>query len=227
MSQIYSINNEQISLFSLPVGPLAANCTIVHDNTSKTAVIIDPGQEIQEIEQIINSEKLSPEILIHTHAHFDHAGSSSQLKDKFNCQLIMPEPDKELYKNLNAQGQMFGVSIENPSEVDTYMTNETIVTSSSSNLNEFLSSLTILHTPGHSPGSLCFYSEYFPTPILIAGDTLFKMSIGRTDLFGGNHEDIISSIKTKLFTLPENTIVITGHGPTTLIGLEKTSNPFF
>ena len=160
---------------------------------------------------------------MHTHAHFDHIGESSLLADKTGASIHLHRGDQFLYEALAQQGQFFGQELPDPAEVDGWLENEETFSLDDGQLKEFLRTF---HTPGHTPGSCCFYTENLEKPLLFAGDTLFSGSIGRTDLPGGDGDLIISSIKKRLLTLPAETQVITGHGPSTSILKEKKSNPF-
>ena len=226
MESIFEIENDTVFLKTFPLGNLQANGTVVYSKKSKNAILFDTGDDPRDIQNIIQPQNLNISQLIHTHAHFDHIGSSAKLKKESGAKILLHHDDVPLYKNLKQQGMMFGMEIEGPEEIDLIFTENTVLESEDYDLNEFLKSIKIIHTPGHSPGSTSFYFEFFKSPVLIAGDTLFKLSIGRTDLFGGSFDQIMDSIKNKLFTLPKQTLVITGHGPTTTIDLEKSSNPF-
>ncbi len=227
MKPLFTIENSELSLFVFPVGNLQVNCTVIKSKATNAATIFDPGDALEDITNIINHLQLKPEVLIHTHAHFDHIGISSVLKQKAPLQLVLHEKDRALYENIAEQAYMFRLKLAPPAQIDNYLSKEkTLITSNDSALNKFFNNLKVLFTPGHSPGSCCFFSTAFDTPILIAGDTLFYQSIGRTDLLGGDFRAIISSIKTELLTLPPETIVICGHGQMTTIKIEKTSNPF-
>lgn len=160
---------------------------------------------------------------MHTHAHFDHIGKSSEISMATGATIHLHKEDQPLYDMLPQQGLFFGQKVGAPKPIDSYLYDGESFSLTDPEINTFL---TTLHTPGHTPGSCCFYSEYFDTPHLFSGDTLFQQSIGRTDLPGGNGRLIIKSIKEKLLVLPEETFVITGHGPSTSIYQEKRHNPF-
>lgn len=210
-------------LKTFPIGSFACNCSILKSSVTNEAIIIDPGNDSKTLLKIINDEKLKVKYLLHTHAHFDHIGESRDIQEATKAKLCLHQDDQELYDALVEQGHWFGFKLKSPGTVDQYIREEETFGISDDGLNELVKSI---HTPGHTPGSCCFYTEKTKNPILFSGDTLFNSSIGRTDLPGGDFEQIIKSIKTKLYLLPEETIVISGHGPETSIQREKRSNPF-
>lgn len=227
MNIIFQKEKNGIVLETFPVGDLAANCTLLYSKESKDAVIFDAGNSSKQVIDALNSKGLNLKLLIHTHAHFDHIGDSSSIKEAFNnAPMYLNYDDVALYNQLPNQAEMFGISIGPISEIDVFFNEETVIELENSDINSVLEKIKILHTPGHSQGSCCFFIDYFDEPVLIAGDTLFQNSIGRTDLPGGSHEQIIHSIKNKLLSLPDNTEIITGHGPCTSLRSEKQSNPF-
>lgn len=203
---------------TFPVGPLQCNCSVLADESSREAVVIDPGDEPERILRVLESMKLKPLALLHTHAHLDHITASRDVKEATGAAIRLHEADRALYDALPEQAAFFGLSAQTPLPPDAPLSDgETI------RFGRFW--LTAIHTPGHTPGSTCFQLEG-DTPVLFSGDTLFRRSIGRTDLWGGDTEAILSSIRQKLFALPRDTPVICGHGPGTTIGEEKRLNPF-
>ena len=212
----------KLKIYTFPTGQLCCNCSVIYSEETREALIIDPGDDIQRILKLVESKGLKVTKLLHTHAHFDHIGCSKNLKEKLNCEIHLHQGDQELYHHLAVQRQMFGFSPDSPGSVDCWIEDEQTY-SIDDTFSEFLSTL---YTPGHTEGSVCFYTEYFEKPILFAGDTLFQQSIGRTDLPGGDPDKIQKSILQRLYTLPDETRVITGHGPETTIWAEKKSNPF-
>ncbi len=210
------------SLLSFPIGSYQCNCTIIFHKASRDAIIIDPGNDLASIEKIIAKYDLKVKEMYHTHAHFDHIGESDALRKKTGAKLCLHKEDEFLYKMLPMQGMFFGQVVGTPGPIDHYLEDEEELGSTLQTKN-FLKTL---HTPGHTPGSISFYSEEFGLPLLFSGDTLFENSIGRTDLPGGDSKKIIKSIKERLLTLPDETIVVAGHGPTTEIHTEKRLNPF-
>jgi glyoxylase-like metal-dependent hydrolase (beta-lactamase superfamily II) len=201
----------------LPVGPLQCNCSIIGDEQSREAMVIDPGDQIEDILDILRSENLSLKQIVITHAHIDHVGGAMKLKAATGAPILMNQNDQALLKMLDMQAAWVGMRPPGTVEVD-----ETISEGRILKIGEI--STNIVHTPGHTEGSICLY---FPQQKrLIAGDTLFAGSIGRTDLPGGSMEKIIRSLHTKLLVLPDETEVIPGHGSPTTIGEERESNPF-
>lgn len=214
---------EDIVIETFPIGSFACNCSIIYSSETKECVIIDPGNDYNGLNQIISDRKLRVKKILHTHAHFDHIGRSKELKDATGAPIYLHKGDLELYKALSQQAMFFGESVGEVSEVDYFLEDEQEISLYSKNLKGVLKTL---HTPGHTPGSCCFYSDYFDTPLLFSGDTLFRGSIGRTDFPGGSYDQIISSLKNRLLILPEETNIISGHGPNSNIHTEKRTNPF-
>ncbi len=203
---------------SFPVGPLQCNCSIIACKETGEAAIIDPGGDPQQIIEAVKRHNLKVKYLLHTHAHFDHVLGSKAVKEATGAQILLHSGDKLLYDNLMKQGQLFGFDVEEPLPVDRYIEDGEEIS-----LGKIKTS--VIHTPGHTPGSLCFSLEDKES-ILFAGDTLFRRSIGRTDLWGGSYEQIINSISDRLFRLDDSTRVIPGHGPDTDIWSERRENPF-
>jgi len=204
---------------TFPVGPLQCNCSIVACRETGEAAVIDPGGDVDEIIKAVEAEGLKIKYLLHTHAHFDHIAGSRELKEKTGASICLHKEDQWLYDNLLKQGQLFGFRFDEPTPVDTYLSDEEELAIGKIKTR-------VLHTPGHTPGSLCF-SLAEKDSVLFSGDTLFQRSIGRTDLWGGSFEQIIDSIKDRLFTLDDSTRVVPGHGGDTSIWEEKRENPFF
>jgi glyoxylase-like metal-dependent hydrolase (beta-lactamase superfamily II) len=204
---------------TFPVGPLQCNCAIVADPTSREAVVVDPGDEPDRILAALSGAGLRAVALVHTHAHFDHIGCSALLKRITGAPIFLHEGDLPLYQNLGEQGNAFGLSLDEPGRVDTFLTHGDRVACGGGALH-------VLHTPGHTPGSLSFRMEGAEGDILFSGDTLFRRSIGRTDLWGGSTDQLLASIRSQLLTLPGGLRVIPGHGPDTTIAEEGRRNPF-
>lgn len=217
------MKKNSLNLISFPVGSYACNCSILFSDVTREAIIIDPGNDHDSVLRKIKELDITVTKLLHTHAHFDHIGRSNEIASATNATLHLHKADQFLYEMLPQQGMFFGQRVGSPKPIDSYLNDGETFSFKDPEINTFL---TTLHTPGHTPGSCCFYSEYFDTPQLFAGDTLFAQSIGRTDLPGGDGRSIIKSIKERLLVLPDETKVITGHGPSTIIHHEKKYNPF-
>ena len=200
----------------LEVGPIMANCYIVGCEETGKAVAIDPGDDSARILPRLASKKLTVLCLINTHGHFDHVGGNRRMKAATEAPLLIHEGDAPMLHRLASDASMFGLSAENsPAPDRTLADGDTI---------EFgAHTLTVLHTPGHSPGGIALHGH----GCVFVGDTLFSGSIGRTDLPGGDYDTLIRSVREKLFSLPDDTRVFCGHGPETTIGREKRHNPFF
>lgn len=201
----------------LPVGLLQCNCSIVGDEASHEAIVIDPGDDIDQIVAILAEKKLKVKQIVVTHAHIDHVGGAMKLKKLTGAPVLLNQNDQALLKMLDVQATWIGVATPESVIIDESVTTGDVVSTSNH-------AAQVLHTPGHTEGSICLYFE--PEKLLIAGDTLFAGSIGRTDLPGGNYEKIIRSIHENVLTLPDETVVIAGHGPPTTIGEERETNPF-
>jgi len=201
----------------LPVGRLQCNCSIFGDAGTREAVVIDPGDNIGEILAILAKHALRVKAIIITHAHIDHIGGAAKLKAATGAPVLMNADDQDLYDHLGEQAAWLGTEAPERTTIDTPARD-----GDSLKLGE--AEFQILHTPGHTQGSV---SVWIPSENkLVAGDTLFRNSIGRTDLPGGDARQILRSIENKLMKLPEETIVIPGHGGNTTIGREKERNPF-
>ena len=203
---------------TFPVGLLACNCTVLADESAREAVVIDPGDDPDRILAVLDAAKLSPVALLHTHAHFDHVGATRAVSDATRAPILLHPADRPLYDALPQQAAVFGLQAAAPKPLDGVLTDDGVV-----RFGRF--ALRAIHTPGHTPGSTCFLLEG-EKPLLFSGDTLFRRSIGRTDLWGGDTDAILSSIRRKLFALPGDLPVVCGHGPDTTIAEEKRSNPF-
>ncbi|EKD27240.1 MAG: beta-lactamase-like protein [uncultured bacterium] len=214
-------NNYKIKTF--PTGHLGCNTSIIYDAKTLEAVIIDPGEESDLILSMIKDMNFNVQYLLHTHAHYDHITASGCLKKILNIPIFLHKDDAELYKNIYLQGFMLNKAVIEPGIIDEYF-DDNRVFKMSENHDEVL--LKTIHTPGHSKGGCCFFTEITGKPVLFSGDTLFAGSIGRTDLPGGSYNDIMNSIFKKLLILPDETLVIPGHGEFTTIKKEKLSNPF-
>lgn len=205
-------------LETFPVGPLQCNCSIIVCPETKEAAVIDPGGDPQAIIDRCERDGYKIKYLLHTHAHFDHIAGSRAVKEKTGAKICLHKEDEWLYNNLNKQGMMFGFTFDAPVPIDHYLQDEEVLKVGNVKAK-------VIYTPGHTPGSTCF-SMQEKDSVLFAGDTLFHGSIGRTDLWGGSFEQIIKSIKGRLFELDDSTEVIAGHGPNTSIWNERRENPF-
>ncbi len=200
---------------TLEVGPIMANCYILGCEDTKEAVVIDPGDEADRILMTLAKDKLTVKYIINTHGHFDHIGANKELKEATKAKLMIHAEDEPMLSEIAQHAGSFGLTAENSPPADIHIADNDEIKFGNITLK-------VIHTPGHSRGGVCLLTD----KVLIAGDTLFAGSIGRTDLPGGDYDTLISSIKTKLLTLDEETIVYTGHGPETSIGREKKINPF-
>lgn len=198
---------------TFPVGPLQCNCTIIGDPVSRKAFVVDPGGDAEGILAKLNELNLTVVALIHTHAHLDHFLASGELKKLTGAEIHLHEEDKFLWDNLEMQCRMFGVPYQPVPAPDHWLKDDQELPCCSG---------VAMHTPGHTPGSMSFWFE--EPKLLIAGDTLFRRSIGRTDLWGGDFKTIERSIRQRLYILDEEAVVVAGHGPDTTIGEEIREN---
>jgi len=203
---------------TIVVGPLQCNCVVLGCEKTKEAILIDPGDEAQKILREVGNEELRIKYILHTHAHFDHIGATERIKKATKAPACLHKSDTRLYENLPMQGRFFGFEFETPTPIEKFLEDEEILT-----FGEY--KLQVLHTPGHSPGSICF-KLLGGSEVLFSGDTLFKQSIGRTDLWGGDYDQIMKSLRERILTLDGDTHVYPGHGPDTRLGDEKKTNPF-
>ncbi len=201
---------------SFPVGPLQCNCAIVGDPISKKCVIIDPGGDPDRIMAVVDENQLMVTAIIHTHAHLDHILASAEIKSRTGAPLLLHQGDKFLWDSLESQCEQFGLDYTPTPEPDAWIKDELLLDCCGG---------VAIHTPGHTPGSVSFWFE--PHQLLVAGDTLFQLGIGRTDTPGGSFEQIETSINDRLFKLADDALVVTGHGPSTSLAFERQANPFF
>ncbi len=204
----------KIGYLTLPVGSLQANCYLCYNQSNRDCFIIDPGAEAQVIIDAVKKEKLNPKGILLTHGHIDHCGAVETLRKELNLLLMMHEDDLDLLNSpMNHElAEMLEISL--PDSPDTFLADEYVI-------EEGDFKIEVIHTPGHSPGSVCFKAGN----LLFSGDTLFMGSIGRTDLPGGSSNIIMKSLE-KIKKIDDNITVLPGHGPATSIGVEKKSNPF-
>jgi hydroxyacylglutathione hydrolase len=217
MRRAMSHYNRLMLIETFPVGPLQCNCTILGDKETGEAIVIDPGDEIGRIERRLNENGLRLRQILITHAHIDHVGGALKLKHLTGAPIFMNENDIALLRSMAMQAAWLGVAPPETAPPD-----ESLREGQTVGLDRFPAQ--VLHTPGHTQGSICLH--FASMKLLVAGDTLFAGSIGRTDLPGGNYPQIIDSIRSKLLVLPDETRVLPGHGPETSIGRERAANPF-
>jgi hydroxyacylglutathione hydrolase len=201
----------------LPVGPLQCNCSVIGDESTREALVIDPGDDIDQVLALVRKHNLQVKQIVVTHAHIDHVGGAMKLRAATGAPILLNQNDYALLKMLDVQAAWIGMPAPGKVDIEGSLGQADAV--KTGNLVA-----EVLHTPGHTEGSICLY---FPAEKkLIAGDTLFAGSIGRTDLPGGSFEKIIRSLHERVLALPDETVVIPGHGPLTSIGEERESNPF-
>jgi hydroxyacylglutathione hydrolase len=203
-----------LKLETFPVGPLGCNCSLLWDPDKRTGIVVDPGGEAQRIRDRVGQLGFKVMALLHTHAHFDHVGGTKALQDHWQVPAFLHEGDAFLIETLDQQTSLFGMPKIPTPEMRAL------------EAGDAHQGLITRHTPGHTPGSCCFCGEFEQGQLVLAGDTLFRGGIGRTDLWGGDFDAIEESIQRELYSLPETTLVIPGHGPATTIGHEAHTNPF-
>jgi glyoxylase-like metal-dependent hydrolase (beta-lactamase superfamily II) len=202
----------------IPVTPYQQNCSLIICEETKRAAIVDPGGEVERLLSAIKNHQVSVDKIILTHGHLDHVGGTVALAEDLNIPIIGPEKEDAFWLNeLEAQSKMFGFPVAKSFLPTEWLKEGDIVDVGNIKLN-------VIHVPGHTPGHVALFDAV--SKQIIVGDILFNGAIGRSDFPRGNHAQLISGIKEKLLTLPEETIVFPGHGPTTTIGREKVSNPY-
>ncbi len=201
----------------LVVGPLLCNCSILGDETSREAIVVDPGDDISRIVATLARHQLTLKQIVVTHAHIDHIAGAQQLKRLTGAPIFYNQLDLPLVKMMDLQAGWLGIATPEVAPPDADLADNQLVAITGI-------SATVLHTPGHTQGSSCLFIP--DQKLLIAGDTLFAGSIGRTDLPGGNTKQLLQSVNDRLLTLPDDTKVLPGHGPATSIGEERENNPF-
>lgn len=207
-------------LETFEAGPFACNCSVIACEATREAVVIDPGGEVDRIADIVRSNDLTVKAIIHTHAHLDHIYCTRDVKEAHGGDIWLHKGDLFLYDGIAQQAAMFGWQPRTPLPVDVFMKDGDRVAFGE---HQAL----VIHTPGHTPGSACFeVTEKDEPTLLFSGDTLFKRSVGRTDLPGGDARLLERSIKNKLYVRDLDTVVVPGHGATTTLGEEARKNPF-
>lgn len=203
---------------SLAVGPLSVNCYVVACEQSHEGIVVDPGGDADQIISLVQQRGLKIHTVINTHGHFDHLGGNRRVREAFGARLLIHRADAPMLGMSAEVARKYGLQGENSPEADAWLEDGLEIIFGNYRLK-------VLHTPGHTQGGCCLYCE--AEHIVITGDTLFADSIGRTDLPGGSHEQLLESIRTKLFVLPDEVVAYPGHGPQTTIGHEKRCNPYF
>jgi glyoxylase-like metal-dependent hydrolase (beta-lactamase superfamily II) len=201
----------------VPVGALQCNCSIFGDEATRQAIVVDPGDDLEIIQEILDRHGLRVQAIVITHAHIDHIGGAAKLKALTGAPVWMNANDQPLYDNLDWQARWLNMETPERTEVD-------VAARDGDSLQLGPIEFQILHTPGHTQGSLCLFLP--GEQLLVAGDTLFRDSMGRTDLPGGDGRRILRSIEDKILPLADETRVICGHGPNTTVGRERERNPF-
>jgi hydroxyacylglutathione hydrolase len=197
------------------VGALETNCYLVYCEESSECAVVDPGAEPERIIRQISSLELEPVILIDTHGHVDHVGANKDIKEKYDIPLCIHSLDSRMLDNILATTMGLFLGAKKSPEPDRFLEDGELIPIGKSHLK-------VIHTPGHSPGSISLSGDGF----LLSGDLLFCGGVGRTDLPGGSWSVLEDSIRKRIFTFPDDTIVLPGHGPSTSVGQEKSANPF-
>lgn len=210
-----------MKLKSLIVGPLEANCYVVWDEKAKEAICIDPGGDVEEILTIIEKAGLSLKYIINTHGHFDHVGANRLLKKTTGAKIAIHKEDAILLEHILEQGIAFGIQAASSPAPDMFLNEKDEIRIG--NLT-----ISVIHTPGHTKGGICLLLKDSDNgqKIMFTGDTIFADSVGRTDLPGGSHKELIDSIKKKILRFEDDMKLYPGHGPQTTIGREKRFNQF-
>jgi glyoxylase-like metal-dependent hydrolase (beta-lactamase superfamily II) len=204
---------------TFPVGPLGCNCSILLDPASKRAIVVDPGGDLDKIEARLAKLEAQVTAIVHTHTHIDHVGATSGLQRRTGASAKIHEADRFLYDMLPVQAAMLGMPCPDKTEMEGSLVD-------GASLHAGAIEMGVLHTPGHTPGSVSFVVTNGGRAHVFSGDTLFRRGIGRTDLWGGDFDAIHASLRDKLLVLPSDALVVPGHGPNTTIGEERAANPF-
>jgi glyoxylase-like metal-dependent hydrolase (beta-lactamase superfamily II) len=211
--------HDTVTVEHFAVGPLACTCTIVADAAAGEAIVVDGGDDVDHIVARLAACGVRATYLVHTHAHIDHIGALADLRERTGGLGLLHPADLPLYATLREQARWLGAPPPRLVELDAELAGGDVVRAGAA-------ALEVLHTPGHTPGSVSFALDVGARTLLLTGDTLFRGSVGRWDLGGTSLEDIVTSIREQLFAYADDTVVVPGHGPSTTIGLEKRENPF-
>jgi glyoxylase-like metal-dependent hydrolase (beta-lactamase superfamily II) len=209
----------EIVVEHLAVGPLGCNCTIVADRTAGEAIVVDAGDEVENVLATLDELGVRATVLVHTHGHIDHIGAYAEMRERTNARGLLHHGDLPLYKLAAEQARFLGMKPPKIVDLDGDLTDGDVIRAGDAKL-------TVLHTPGHTPGSCSFAYESGSETTLLTGDTLFAGAVGRWDLGGTSLGDIVTSIRSKLLVYEDATGVVPGHGPFTTIGRERALNPF-
>ena len=210
---------DTLSIEHFAVGPLGCNCTIVADEDAGEAIVVDGGDEVDEIVRRLDARGVRATYLVHTHAHFDHIGAFAELRERTGGRGLLHPGDLPLYGILADQARWFGIAAPKTVPLDGDLREGDRIDAGAARLE-------VLHTPGHTPGSTSFALALGERTVLLTGDTLFAGSVGRVDIGGTSLEELVGSIRAKLLPFPGETVVVPGHGPTTTIGAETRDNPY-
>ena len=202
---------------SLETGPIMTNCYILGDSETKQAFVVDPGGHVGAIRSALDRHDLECKYIVNTHAHFDHVGGNAELKKATSAEILIHAIEADLLTSLSQQGQVFGISLEDSPPADRTIDEGDVIELGAIKLE-------VLHTPGHSPGSISLVVT--GEEKILVGDLVFQGSIGRTDLPGGSMQSLVDNVKKKIFKHPDDTKLYPGHGPATTVGVEKRTNPF-
>lgn len=208
--------DNQVVLEKLEVSPFFENTYLFGRKDTKSCIVIDPGDDAAKIFKTSEFLGLEIKTILLTHGHLDHVAGCGELKDRTGCEIGIHPLDRDMYVNTSRQGQILGYPANDQPEPD-------FLLKEGEKLSLCGFQIDVIHTPGHTPGGVCFLTG----DLLFSGDLLFAGSIGRTDLPGGSYTSLIESVLSKVFTLPDDTVVLPGHGPRTAVGVEKKHNPFF
>lgn len=203
-------------LKQLATGPIQVNTYVVGDEATKKAMVVDPGGHVPQIMQILKAEGLTCELIFNTHTHWDHVGGNGELKEKTGAPIVTHPDEAMTLGSEETQARMFGLSVPSSPPADRTVSEGDLI-----EVGEM--KFKVIELPGHSPCGVGLVIDGY----VFAGDSLFLGSIGRTDFPGGDLQTLLTNIRNKIFTLPDDTVVLTGHGPATSVGREKSTNPFF